>query len=223
MDTAAKVPVEIAAWRPAPFDLAGETVFAIGDVHGCAEELRALLVASDGLARENCNHKRLIYLGDMINRGPDSAGVLELWARDEAAHGVDHVDRLMGNHEIMMLLAAIGGPHAHKAETMWLSKRMGGQVLLDQMRAQARQPAARADLALFEASLGDQVMHRLYAMRSHVTLGTALFVHAGVAPHADLDQILTPALTLFPQAPSAWINRRIPDGTAAVHGTAARP
>ena len=76
----------------------------------------------------------------MINRGPDSVGVLEQWAASEEAHGVDHVDRLMGNHEIMMLLTVIGGPHAHKAETMWLSKRMGGAALLDQMRARAGQP-----------------------------------------------------------------------------------
>ena len=29
-------PVEISAWKPAPFALKGETVFAVGDVHGCA-------------------------------------------------------------------------------------------------------------------------------------------------------------------------------------------
>ena len=43
MDTPAGTPVEISEWKPAPFELEGETVFAIGDVHGCAEELRALL------------------------------------------------------------------------------------------------------------------------------------------------------------------------------------
>src|SRR5258708_13046751 len=85
MATAAKVPVEIAAWKPAPFDLAGETVFAIGDVHGCAEELRALLDAIGGLAKESCNHKRLIYLGDMINRGPDTAAELELRSEEHTS------------------------------------------------------------------------------------------------------------------------------------------
>jgi len=219
MDTALKVPVEIAEWKSAPVDLAGETVFAVGDVHGCAEELRALLGTIGELAKESCNHKRLIYLGDLINRGPDSIGVLDLWARDEAAHGVDHIDRLMGNHEIMMLLAAIGGPHAHKAETMWLSKRMGGRVLLDQMRAQAGQPAARATLALLEASLGDQVMHRLYAMRSHVRLGNALFVHGGLDPHADLDEFLTRPWTLFTEARWAWINHGFLDWRGGFHGT----
>ena len=37
------VPVEISAWKAAPFTLQGETVFAIGDIHGCAEELASLL------------------------------------------------------------------------------------------------------------------------------------------------------------------------------------
>jgi len=84
----------------------------------------------------------------MINRGPDSVRVLKLWARNEEAHGVDHVDRPMGNHEIMMMLAAIGGPHARKAETMWLSRRMGGHVLLDQMAAGAGHPTAHDGGAL---------------------------------------------------------------------------
>ena len=107
MDTALALPVEISEWKPAPFALGGETVFAIGDVHGCASELRVLLDTIARLATEASGKRRLIYLGDMINRGPDSVGVLELWAAGEEARGVDHVDRLMGNHEIMMLLTVI--------------------------------------------------------------------------------------------------------------------
>jgi len=41
----ASVPVEISDWQAAPFALAGETVLAVGDVHGCARELDALLAA----------------------------------------------------------------------------------------------------------------------------------------------------------------------------------
>ncbi len=135
MDTpvaiAVELPVEISDWKRAPFD-----------IHGCADELRVLLGVIGELATQSSGKRRLVYLGDMINRGPDSVGVLKLWAADEAAHGVDHIDRLMGNHEIMMMLAVIGGPHAQKAEALWLSKRMGGQQLLDQMRARAGAPAA---------------------------------------------------------------------------------
>src|SRR3984957_17376854 len=191
MDTpvaiAARLPVEISDWKPAPFDLKGETVFAIGDVHGCANELRALL-------------------GSIGELAADSVGVLDLWAADEAAHGVDHIDRLMGNHEIMMMLAVIGGPHAQKAETMWLSKRMGGQLLLDQMRARASAPAAPPGQALLKTALGEGIVHRLYGMRSHVRLGNKLFVHGGLDPHADPDEFLTRPWTTFTEARWAWIN-----------------
>ena len=60
------LPVDISAWKPAPFDLKGETVFAIGDVHGCATELAVLLEAIRGLARDTKGKRRLVYLGDMI-------------------------------------------------------------------------------------------------------------------------------------------------------------
>src|ERR1700754_4195445 len=191
MDATVALPVEIAQWKPAPFALGGDTVFAIGDVHGCASELRALLDTIARLAGEASGKRRLVYLGDMINRGPDSVGVLEQWDASEEAHGFDHVDRLMGNHEIMMLLTVIGGPHAHKAETMWVSKRMGGTELLNQMRARAGQPHAEPDQALLKAALGDAVVHRLWGMRSHMRLGNTLFVHGGVDPPADPDQVLT--------------------------------
>jgi serine/threonine protein phosphatase 1 len=224
MIAAMTVPVEISAWKPAPFALKGETVFAVGDVHGCAVEFHALLDGIAGLAKAQGGRRRLIYLGDMINRGPDSIGVLDLWAEGEEARGVDHIDRVMGNHEIMMMLSVIGGPHAHKAETMWLSKRMGGQRLLDQMAARTGHAAARADEDLLRTALGDAVFHRLYGMRSHVSLGNTLFVHGGLDPHADPDEFLTRPWTIFTEARWAWINHGFLDwkqgfgGTLVVHG-----
>ena len=224
MDTALDLPVEISDWKPAPFALGGESVFAIGDVHGCAAELRALLGAITRLARDFEGKRRIIYLGDMINRGPDSIGVLEQWARDEEAHGVDHVDRLMGNHEIMMLLSAIGAPHAHKAEQMWQSRRMGGDKFLAQMRDRVGRPDAPPDQALLKAALGEAVFHRLWGMRSHVRLGNTLFVHGGLDPHADPDEFLARPWTIFTEARWAWINHGFLDwkggfkGTLVVHG-----
>ena len=224
MDAAATLPVEISEWKPAPFDLKGETVFAIGDVHGCAAELGALLATIARLAGEAEGRRRLIYLGDMINRGPDSIGVLEQWAGSEEAHGVDHVDRLMGNHEIMMMLTVVGGPHAHKAETMWLSQRMGGDRLLGQLRQIVGRPDAKPDAALLTEALGEAVVHRIWGMRSHVRLGNTVFVHGGLDPHAEIDEFLTRPWTTFTEARWAWINHGFLDwsggfrGTLVVHG-----
>src|SRR5689334_21880511 len=98
------LPVDISPWKSAPFDLKGETVFAIGDVHGCADELRALLAAIGDLAAdERQGRKRIVYLGDMTDRGPDNIGALRLWSEKSEVRGVDRIDRLMGNHEQILM------------------------------------------------------------------------------------------------------------------------
>lgn len=66
---------------------------AIGDVHGCAEEFEELLDALNILEDD-----RIIQVGDLINRGPDSHRVLEL-AR------IYQVEAILGNHELRLLTA----------------------------------------------------------------------------------------------------------------------
>jgi serine/threonine protein phosphatase 1 len=88
--------------------MAGRTI-AIGDVHGCSAALRALL---DAVAP--APDDVVVLLGDYIDRGPDSKGVLDLL--------LDLVGRcqlipLLGNHE-EMVLAALSD---HKALEGWLS------------------------------------------------------------------------------------------------------
>jgi hypothetical protein len=66
-------------------------IIAIGDIHGCADEFEALL-GRLALTR----HDRVVLVGDLVNRGPDSARVLELARR--------HAHRaLLGNHELRLL------------------------------------------------------------------------------------------------------------------------
>ncbi|MBL8673456.1 MAG: metallophosphoesterase, partial [Rhodospirillales bacterium] len=179
------VPVDIAQWRAAPFALDGETVFAVGDVHGCADELAAVLAAVALAATAAPGPTRLVYLGDLIDRGPRNLEVLRLWSEDESRRGVGRIDRVMGNHEQMMLLAVGDGPHAAKARAMWLGERMGGTKVLDEMRARVGDPAAALDAALLDAALGAGVVARLRAMRSHVRIGNTVFVHGGLDPGAD--------------------------------------
>jgi len=70
---------------------------AIGDVHGCASEFEELLIALD-LEPED----RVIQLGDLVNRGPDSKGVLEIARQYQ-------VEAILGNHELRLLRAQFGG------------------------------------------------------------------------------------------------------------------
>jgi serine/threonine protein phosphatase 1 len=77
-----------------------DLTYAIGDVHGCADALIRLLDRIDGHARGRA--AAIVCLGDYVDRGPDSAGVIRiLRARRAASHG--RMICLRGNHEQMML------------------------------------------------------------------------------------------------------------------------
>ena len=212
------VPVDIGIWKPAPFALGGETVFAIGDVHGCASELAALLDTVAALAGEPAGPRRLVYLGDMVDRGPNTSGALRLWAQGPADRGVDRIDRIIGNHEIIMLLPMAGSPHAAKAETMWLSDGLA------EMRRAVGDPAARPGYELAVAALGERVMRLLMTQRSHLRLGNTVFVHGGLDGQTDQGIFLAPPWTAFTDARWAWITHGFLDwqggfgGTLVVHG-----
>lgn len=218
------VSVEITPWQSAPFALAGETVFAVGDVHGCAEHLDQLLATIVTLAREASAPRRLVYLGDMIDRGPDNIGVLRRWAEGPEARGVERVDRLIGNHEILMLLAMRGGALASKAAAMWLSERMGGNKVLAEMRAMAGDPQASPSYALARETLGQPVVDLLLTERPWLQLGNTLFVHGGLDGHSDPESFLARPWTAGVNARWAWITRGFLDwqggfgGRLVVHG-----
>ena len=218
------VPVQISPWKAAPFTLDGETVFAIGDVHGCAEELGSLLDTVNALARESDRPRRLVYLGDLIDRGPDTLGVLRLWAEDAKARGVDRIDRIIGNHEILMLLAMGGGPRSEKATAMWLAERTGGSKVLAEMRAAVRDPAALPTYELAAAALGRHILDRLLTQRSHLRLGNVVFVHGGLDGRIPQAAFLAPPWTAGTEARWAWITTGFLDwqggfgGTLVVHG-----
>lgn len=95
--------------------------YAVGDVHGCADLLVALLDKVDAHAAGRA--RRLVFIGDYIDRGPDSARVIETlrklqWREPDTVC-------LMGNHEQMLLNALrVPGGLAH-----WLYN--GGVEMLE--------------------------------------------------------------------------------------------
>ena len=101
---------------------AGERVYAVGDIHGCADLFEALIAAieADDTTRGGAS-TTVILLGDLIDRGPDSAGVIRL-ARDWQQRL--RVRILMGNHEEMFLAAL------RKPSVMRPFLRFGGRETL---------------------------------------------------------------------------------------------
>ena len=165
---------------PAPANLPpGQRVYAIGDVHGCLDRLQAIhaLIAAD-LAERPTESPVLIHLGDYVDRGPDSAGVVALLAKGAVLPDACTVN-LMGNHEHMMLAALASGD----AETteLWLAN--GGADSLQSWgvphSAQPREWPTYLPIAhlLFLRDLA--VSHEV---------GGYLFVHAGIRPGIPLDR-----------------------------------
>lgn len=74
-------------------------VYAIGDVHGCFSELQTLLAE----LAFNAKRDQLIFVGDLLSRGPDSIGVMR-FVRDSG----DHAITVLGNHEVRALAGLSG-------------------------------------------------------------------------------------------------------------------
>jgi serine/threonine protein phosphatase 1 len=72
--------------------------YVIGDVHGCLAPLQRLLEHLE----PDLHQDRLVFVGDYIDRGPDSRGVVDYILRLKARYPAENVICLRGNHEVML-------------------------------------------------------------------------------------------------------------------------
>ncbi len=147
---------------------------AIGDIHGCSRALDALVKAID--PKDN---DVIVALGDCVNRGPDSEGVLDrLIALEEECKLIP----LLGNHDEMLVQllidARIGQPHSL---AIWL--RMGGDATLASYGAQPGK-ISWADLARIPPK------HAAFLERCRAYHETArhIFVHANYDPALQMNE-----------------------------------
>lgn len=170
-----------------------DRVYAIGDIHGHLSLLRGVHdeIASDLSARP-CNSHAVVHIGDYVDRGPDSPGVIE-FLLEGAVRGEPWIN-LLGNHDRMfrLFLDQPGGRDPRlRAEYGWLSDRLGGRTTLA-----AYGVAMPADIHPDGAELHDATQavvpsaHR--AFLTSLTLSWrwrgVLFVHAGVRPGVPLGE-----------------------------------
>ena len=133
--------------------------YAIGDLQGCAHEAQVLL---NRIADDAPDGARIIFVGDLINRGPASLAALRHVAALSAASD-GRVEALLGNHDLHLLAVACGAQQASGSDT------------LDQILA-----APERDLLI------DWLRHRPLAMMAQ----GHLLVHAGVLPQWTAQQTL---------------------------------
>lgn len=168
-------------WR-AP---AGQRLYAIGDIHGRRDLLDQLLrlIDDDNAARPPAR-TQLIFLGDLIDRGEDSRGVVERLMALSAAS--PDVRMLKGNHEELLIRV-----HEGDRRATGLFHRVGGrETMLSYGMSENDYDSLDLD------ALAEQVPH--YVPAAHIEFlksfddwieaGDYLFVHAGVRPGLALEE-----------------------------------
>lgn len=174
------------AAAPRPSVPPGQRIYAVGDIHGRADLFARLIdaIEKDIRRRDAAAAPRetiIVLLGDLIDRGPDSKGVLDLamrWGEQRSMH------ILLGNHEEMLLDAA------EKLEVLRHFLRYGGrETLLSFGIDEATYEAASFEevQALLHAHIPLATLDYIRAFKNMVRIGDYVFVHAGIRPGVALE------------------------------------
>ncbi len=157
-------------------------IYAIGDIHGRLDLLTQLegLIVDD--AATGPQNKTVIYLGDYIDRGPDSGGVID-HLLDHPLAGFKGI-RLMGNHEDFLINFLENGEQG----SSWIAN--GGDATLEYYGITAWPYMTDGQLKPLRSKLENLVppRHRDFLAALYVSykLGDYVFVHAGVRPGVQL-------------------------------------
>lgn len=173
----------------APIDTArlpdGLRVYAIGDIHGRRDLLDQLLdqIFEDDRKRGAAD-TQIVFLGDLMDRGPDSAGVIDRALELSETLG-DKVHFLMGNHEEVYLGAATGDEKLVR----FFCKIGGRETILsyditpaDYNALDMEQLAQR-----MPALLTQRHVDFVSGFKNRIVMGDYAFVHAGVRPGIPIE------------------------------------
>src|SRR6188768_53545 len=160
----------------------GQRVYAIGDIHGRRDLFEALVDAIDADdAAATAAETTIVLLGDLVDRGADSAGVVALaraWQRRR------RVRILCGNHEEMFLRSF------DELEMFRHFLRHGGRETVLSYGID-RQAFQQADLEEAQALMRGHVppadIAFLKSFEDMIAIGDYLFVHAGIDPRAPIE------------------------------------
>lgn len=162
---------------------AGSRVYAIGDVHGRRDLLDMLLdrIEADDAARGG-EPATIILLGDLVDRGPASAQVIERLIALRATRPSTRF--LLGNHEEVFLKALDGD-----RQTLRLFTRIGGvETILSYGITRADYDAADYDelLVMMRTQVPPAHIDFLNGFEDIIEIGDYVFVHAGIRPEQPL-------------------------------------
>jgi serine/threonine protein phosphatase 1 len=162
------------------------SIYAIGDVRGHLDKLDQAL---DCIERDGGKDAPIVFVGDLVDRGPDSRGVIQR-VIDAQAQGRDWTV-VKGNHD-RMFEWFLQSPPQHDPHLMvgmsWLHERLGGLETLASYGVDVTPMQTRLSQAHSDALAAVPATHQRFLRDLplfHV-LGNVLFVHAGIRYDRDL-------------------------------------
>ncbi len=191
-------------------------VYAIGDIHG---QLEMLQDAHDRITADKAASgdpgAMVVHLGDLNDRGPDTAGVLQFLV-DGLAAG-EPWRAVLGNHDLMMrdFLEAEGrdDPHLEKAE-WWLQSALGGAQTLASYGVHDTSDVEAARVAFREA-VPDPHRAILAKLEHYIETDDLILVHAGIRPGVPLAEQVQDDLTWIREP---FLSDLTDHGRLVVHG-----
>ena len=177
----------MAATEAQPRAAKGYRAYAVGDVHGRLDLLDRLLGEIERELAERPPRKALlVFLGDLIDRGPQSAQVVERLR--SYRNGRVRVVFLLGNHE-EVLLRILNGDRS--LIPSWL--QFGGAQCLESYGADSRKIrrcTKEEALEMIQHSIPSEHVEFLNSFVDTCRFGDYLFVHAGIRPGVSIDEQL---------------------------------
>jgi serine/threonine protein phosphatase 1 len=168
-----------------PAGARGYRAYAVGDIHGRLDLLETLLAnIHEEIERRPARRILLVFVGDLIDRGPSSAQVVER-LRTYRRAGVRPVF-ILGNHE-EVLLRIIAGESDLITKWRWF----GGTQCLESYGVDPAQIAAvddEAALAMVRKAIPPSHVEFLKSFVDTCRFGDYLFVHAGIRPGVEVDE-----------------------------------
>ena len=169
-------------------------VYAIGDIHGCVDELKALLkLIKADLATHPVKKHRLIFIGDYVDRGPDCKGVIDrLLKLKSKGHPVTF---LRGNHEEKLMTAFSG---INQRQFDGFAKYGGLETLAsygltaEKLQLELGGKAKVFNLKAFSKAVRKYLPKKhikfLTKLKSSTKQGDYFFCHAGVDPEVPFNK-----------------------------------
>lgn len=171
-------------WRGLPGDLPSDIeVFAIGDIHGQADLLALVLDEIRSIPRA-AHRRHLVFLGDLIDRGPASIRAVELAMGAKQLADADELHVLPGNHDLALLLAL------EDANRLGTWSALGGDKVMAEIGMSENTHSWAEISAKFKEVLNPAYLHAMTVGATHLYFGDQLFVHAGVHPDRDRAEFL---------------------------------